>query len=133
MSDETAEIIPRPPSSPIGSTLLIVCTLGLILAIGVVWSELFSEYLPGAPPPGVTLSAEMAKHVPLRDAENHTRDHYKVDYPDDDVLASVERDLGVGSKVGDLTAGSGDASSGDTGGTGEATPPVENPDGGAGQ
>lgn len=127
MSDETAEIIPRPPSSPIASTMLIVSTIGLILAIAVVWSELFGEYLPGAPPPGVTPSAEMARHVPLKEAENHTRDHYREDYPDDDVLASVERDLGVGSKVGDLSAGSGSSDGG-----GEA-PPVENPDGGGGQ
>jgi hypothetical protein len=138
VSDEAAEIIPRPPSSPIGSTLLIVSTLGLILAIAVVWMELFGEYLPTLPP-GVQPDPEMAKHVARKDAENHTHDHYAVDYPGEtDVLAAVERDLGVGSKIGDLSAGggagAGDAGggAGDAGGGGEAPRQPEAPDGGGG-
>ncbi len=114
MSDEIAEIIPRPPSSPIGSTLLIVTTLGLILAIAIVWAELFGEYLPTVKP-GQQPDPEMVKHNARQEAEKHSRDHYAEDFPGgDDMLSAVERDLQVSSKVGDLNAGSGAA--GDMGG-----------------
>lgn len=104
MSDDVAEIIPRPPSSPIGTTLLIVSTLGMILAIAFVWMELFGEYLP-APRPGQQPDPEMRNHVARTEAERHNRDHYAEDFPgSDDVLSAVERDLGVGPKVGDLSA-----------------------------
>lgn len=128
MSDEIAEIIPRPPSSPIGSTLLIVTTLGLILAIALVWAELFGEYLPTVKP-GQQPDPEMVKHVARTEAEKHSRDHYAEDFPgSDDMLSAVERDLQVSSKVGDLSAGSGgggDMGGGDMGGGAD----VEAPDG----
>lgn len=124
MSDEIAEIIPRPPSSPIGSTLLIVTTLGLILAIALVWAELFGEYLPSLKP-GQQPDPEMVKHVSRTEAEKHSRDHYAEDFPGgDDMLSAVERDLQVSSKVGDLSAGGGDMG-------GEA--PVESPEATDGQ
>lgn len=129
MSDEIAEIIPRPPSSPIGSTLLIVTTLGLILAIALVWAELFGEYLP-AVQPGQQPDPEMRAHVARTEAEKHSRDHYAEDFPGgDDMLSAVERDLQVSSKVGDLSAGPGSSDMG--GGGGEA--PVEAPESTDGQ
>ena len=129
MSDEVAEIIPRPPSSPIGSTMLIVSTIGMILAISMVWSELYGEYLPAGTPP-----AEMSKHVSRSEAEKKTRDHFAEDFPNGETLSSVEADLQLSSTVGDLSAGSGGGGGGgDSGGGGGETPPVENPDGGGGQ
>ncbi|MBX3467542.1 MAG: hypothetical protein KF878_11690 [Planctomycetes bacterium] len=105
MSDDVADIIPRPPSSPIGSTMLIVNTLAMILAVSVVWAELFGEYLPTLAP-GQSMHPEMAKHGSREIALKHVRDHYAVDFGgDSDVLASVERDLQVSSKIGDLTGG----------------------------
>jgi hypothetical protein len=119
VSDEIAEIIPRPPSSPIGSTLLIVSTLGMILAIAIVWNELFVEYLPAGP-----LDPEMSKHVVRTEAERHTRDHYAEDFPGGgETLASVEADLQINANVGDLSAGAGGG-----GGGGDASQP-ESPDG----
>lgn len=127
MSDEISEIIPRPPSSPIGSTLLIVTTLGLVLAIAIVWAELFGEYLPTLAP-GQQADPEMSKHVSRVEAERHSREHYAEDFPGgDDMLSAVERDLQVSSKVGDLTAGpvgGGDMGGGDTGGGA----PVDSPE-----
>lgn len=126
MSDEIADIIPRPPSSPIGSTMLIVSTLGLILSIGVVWAELFGEYLPTLAP-GQQPDAEMKNHPPRMIAEKHIFDHYGADYPgSDDTLAAVERDLQVSSNVGDLNAGPGASDMGASD-SGESAP-VDSPE-----
>ena len=122
MSDEVAEIIPRPPSSPIGSTLLIVSTIGMFLAISIVWSELYGEYLPAGAP-----DSEMSKHGSLIIAQNKVRDHFALDFPNGETLASVEGDLQLSSTVGDLNAGGGGGGGGE-----ESSTPVENPDGGGG-
>lgn len=123
MSDEPAAIIHRPPSSPIGSTLLIVTTIGLLVAIGVVWAELFGEYLPTLKP-GQTADPEMRNHDSKKIALEHRHDHYGVDYGSDaNILEAVEKDLQISSKVGDLQAGGGASS----GGSVEAPAP---PDGG---
>lgn len=122
MSDEIADIIPRPPSSPIASTMLIVSTIGLILSIAIVWTELFGEYLPTLAP-GQSLDSEMTKHPPRAIAEKHIFDHYGIDYPGgDDMLVSVQRDLGVSDTVGDLNAGPGASESS------EPSAPVETPE-----
>jgi len=112
VADEAPEIIPRPPSSPIGATLLITTTIGLIVAIGIVWSELFTEYLPAA---SIAQPAEMSKHNPKTEADNHARDHYSEDYPESstDVTILVEKDLGLSAKIGDMSqAGGGGAGPG---------------------
>ena len=130
MSDEIADIIPRPPSSPIGSTMLIVSTLGLILSIAIVWTELFGEYLPTLPP-GAQPDPEMKNHTPRVVAEKHIFDHYGADYPgSDDMLAAVERDLGVSSTVGDPNAGPGASDMGSSEAPSEAPTeaPVESPE-----
>lgn len=122
MDNEPAPIIHRPPSSPIGSTLLIVTTIGLLVGIGVVWTELFGEYLPTLKP-GQTEDPEMRNHSSKKIALEHIRDHYGADFGGDtDVLQAVEKDLGVNQRVGDLTATGG-------GGGGESPPPEapENP------
>jgi hypothetical protein len=126
VSDEIADIIPRPPSSPIASTMLIVSTLGLILSIAIVWTELFGEYLPTLAP-GQQPDPEMVKHPPRAIAEKHIFDHYGADYPgSDDMLAAVERDLGLSSTVGDPTAGPGASDMGSSEAPSEA--PVETPE-----
>ncbi len=120
MSDnEPAPIIHRPPSSPIGSTLLIVTTIGLFIGIGVVWTELFGEYLPTLKP-GQTEDPEMKNHSSKKIATEHIRDHYGADFGGDtNVLEAVEKELGVNQRIGDLTA------TGGTGGGGDAPPPEQ--------
>ncbi len=127
MSDnEPAPIIHRPPSSPIGSTLLIVTTIGLCVAIGVVWTELFGEYLPTLKP-GQSEDPEMKNHASKKIALEHIRDHYGADFGQDtDIMEAVERDLGVNRRIGDLEAKGGSGGGGEGGGE---TPPPETPPG----
>jgi hypothetical protein len=121
--NEPAPIIHRPPSSPIGSTLLIVTTIGLLIGIGVVWTELFGEYLPTLKP-GQSEDPEMKNHGSKKIALEHTRDHYGADFGQDtDILEAVERELGVNRRIGDLEA---KATGGDGGGE---TPPEQPPPG----
>ena len=132
MSDQ-AEIITRPPSHPLATSLLAASMLGTIGAIAIVWMELFGEYMPTypqgqAPPPVPGLDQKWYQDhdpVTLAKKEQPTHDHYKIDWSDPpgpaEMLASVERDLGVGSKIGDPSAGPSDP-------VGEA-PPVEAPPG----
>lgn len=126
MSDnEPAPIIHRPPSSPIGSTLLIVTTIGLLVGIGVVWTELFGEYLPTLKP-GQSEDPEMKNHSSKKIALEHIRDHYGADFgTDTNVMEAVERDLGVNQRIGDLEA-KGNGSGGGEGG-GDAPPPEAPP------
>lgn len=128
MSDDAGEIITRPPSAPVAVTLLICSILGTILAIAIVWVELFSEYLPGQGPGSPPLDPLMTQHASMKIAEKHVRDHYAVDYGTaSDLLAEVEKELGVSSRLGDLAAGAGGRGGGEqpaggveAGGGGEA-------------
>jgi len=111
MADEQ-EIISRPPSHPIATTLLLVSMIGTGLAIFLVWQELFGEYLP-TPQPGAKAVLDSKKI-----AENHTRNHYANDFKgssDDKLMNDVEKDLGIkaGNGVGgDLSSPSGSADDG---------------------
>lgn len=103
MSDEPAAIIHRPPSSQIGSTLLVASTIGLIACIAIVWTELFTEYLPAVGKPGgPPADPAMSKHDPKGIATAHRRDHYGQDFNESNLLEAVEKELTVSSKVGDL-------------------------------
>ncbi len=94
MADEDQEIISRPPSHPIATTLIMVSIVGTIAAIAFVWVELFGEYLP-TPPPGQRNDSKVI-------AERHLHDHYKEDFgAAADVLAEVEKELGISATVGD--------------------------------
>jgi hypothetical protein len=134
VSDEPAEIIARPPSSPIAAIMLFVCIVGTSLAISVIWWELFTEYQPGTGPGSPPQDPEMKKH-PVRDnALNHVIDHYAVDFPGNkETLIAVQEELGVGEKIGDLEASSGTAAPPSDGGGGESPPPPEKPEGGEGE
>ena len=94
MSDDMQEIISRPPSHPIATTLLVLSMLGTIASIAIVWSELFGEYLP-APPQG-------QKNDSLVIAEQSRTKHYEQDFKgsSDDLIADIEKELGVSSTVG---------------------------------
>lgn len=144
MADQ--EIISRPPSHPLATSLLGASILGTIGAIAFVWLELFGEYMPSYPPgqapppvPGVDQNW-YSTHDPVKVATqpNATHDHYKLDFPGGsgaaDILGEVEKELGVGSKIGDPSAGPADMP------LEEAPPPVEAPpaeappeEGGAGE
>jgi hypothetical protein len=96
VSDEDhQEIISRPASHPIATTLLILSMLATILGIAFVWAELFGEYLP-APKPGETPGNHSARKI----AEKHVKDHYKVDFPNENTMGDIERVLGISSQVG---------------------------------
>jgi len=116
MADDQAEIIARPPSHPVASTLLIVGCLGLIAAISFVWMELFGQYMP-APGPAHQPDPIMANHQPVRD-------HYAKDYGTEDTLTSVENELGLSSQIGDTSLV--DQASDPVGGG--APPPAPTPD-----
>lgn len=92
MSDDLQEIISRPPSHPIATTLLVTSIFGTILAIFFVWQELFGEYLPTAAPGQSNNSRTIA--------EQHLHDHYGRDFKGQNILADVEKELGINSKVG---------------------------------
>jgi hypothetical protein len=144
MADQ--EIITRPPSHPLATSLLAASILGTIGAIAFVWLELFGEYMPAYPPgqtppavPGVDQNwYNTHDAVKLAKSGQTVHDHYKLDFSDAsssaaDLLPAVERELGVGSKIGDPSAGPGadapveapaptpEAPAGEGGG--EATPP----------
>lgn len=98
MADEQ-EIISRPPSHPIATTLLLVSMIGTGLAIFLVWTELFGEYLP-TPAPGAA-QAVSSKKI----AEGHLREHYEADFKgsnEKDMLREIESKLGItaGNGVG---------------------------------
>lgn len=122
MSDQ-AEIITRPPSHPLATSLLGASILGTIGAIAFVWMELFGEYMP-APQPGAPLSDWESKHNPVTLASKEgqaVHDHYKIDFSDNgETLSAIEAELGVSSNVGDPTLPA------DSGGGGES-PPAETP------
>ena len=99
MADEQ-EIISRPPSHPIATTLLLVSMIGTGLAIFLVWSELFGEYLP-TQVPGGPAQAVSSKKI----AEGHLREHYESEFPgsnEKDMLREIESQLGItaGNGVG---------------------------------
>jgi len=79
--NEQPEIIPKPPSHPITTALLISSFFGTILCIGFVWAELFGSYLLGAKNP---VEAGMDKHTYKEHKENRegSIDHYLQDFPD---------------------------------------------------
>ena len=94
MSDQEdlGEIISRPASHPIATTLLVVSMLGTLLAIGFVWAELFGSYLPA----GVKVVSKSRKI-----AEKHVHNHYAADFgKDGDLMTQVEKDLGITPTIG---------------------------------
>lgn len=97
MSDET-EIITKPPEHPATTFTLFLSMVGVIGLCAFVWLELFNEYLPTYGP-GQQADPVMQKHGSREIAEKGVRDHYKVDYPEGDVLADVEKNLGLSSTL----------------------------------
>jgi hypothetical protein len=91
--DEQAEIIARPPSHPIATTLIVISMIATMICIGLTWDELFSEYLP-TKGPGKTIDKS---HSSVTIAKQGRKDHYKAD---SDLKSSIEAELGVSSTVG---------------------------------
>jgi hypothetical protein len=85
---EQPEIIPKPPSHPVTSSLLIASAVAILIAIGFVWSELFGNYLVS---PKTVHEVGMEKHTP--DAMKKSSgpiDHYDLDYPGEKSLVNLE-------------------------------------------
>ncbi|MBI3726342.1 hypothetical protein HY251_20645 [bacterium] len=79
--DQQPEIIPRQPSHPITTTLIIVTCIGVIFCIGFEWAELFGYYLLS---PKVTASQkDMVNHdfKKTQKRELASIDHYALDFP----------------------------------------------------
>src|SRR5271170_225606 len=76
--NEQPEIIPKPPSHPITSALLVSSFFGIILCIGFSWAELFGSYLLGAKTP---VEPGMEKHdwKEIKNSQGPI-DHYGQDY-----------------------------------------------------
>lgn len=90
--DEAPEIIARPPSHPITSTLLGVAIVATILNISVSWSRLFGRYLVAKPEKG------MDKHnVQEVKTKSGPLDHYAEDYGKD--AGTLWYQVGVDLKV----------------------------------
>jgi hypothetical protein len=93
---EQPEIIPKPPSHPITTALLITSFFGTILCIGFVWAELFGSYLLGAK---VAVEPGMDKHTWREHKENREGaiDHYAQDFPQEkaynDLVYNVKKEL----------------------------------------
>jgi hypothetical protein len=77
---EQPEIIPKPPSHPITTSLLITSFFGTILCIGFVWAELFGSYMFGAK---VALEPGMNNHgwQEIKNNREGVIDHYAQDFP----------------------------------------------------
>jgi hypothetical protein len=110
--NEQPEIIPKPPSHPITTALLISSFAGTILCIGFVWAELFGSYLLGAKTP---VEPGMENHTWKEHKENREGmiDHYSQDYKLDgkpekslqDTIYTVKQDLHLLEKQQEAPAG----------------------------
>ncbi len=81
------EIIPKPPSHPITTTLLIVSFVITCVGIGFVWADLFGVYLIS---PKIK-EAGMEAHDFNKEknaAANGAIDHYSQDFPGEDKAPS---------------------------------------------
>lgn len=92
--EEAPEIIVKPPSHPVTTTLLGTACVGLLLCIIFAWSELFSSYMPSSVVKGMEnhkSSVEAKRPMPPTGV-----DHYAEDYPGKDSLwYEVGKDLKV--------------------------------------
>lgn len=87
--DEAPEIIAKPPSHPITTTLLGIGIVGLVLNISIAWVELFGVYMPAAVEKGMEKhkASDLAKKPGIPD-------HYALDFPGKDNLwYEVGKDL----------------------------------------
>jgi hypothetical protein len=102
---ELAAIVARPPSHPTETILLGVSILGCILAISLVWTELFGSYLIGDKM-GSMADFKLSKKI----AEKNLKDHYWRDFPppankkraDVNLKDEVEKDLNLTSVLGEV-------------------------------
>jgi hypothetical protein len=101
MSDDQSEIISRPPSHPIATTLIIISMLATMLCIGLTWDELFSEYLP-TPGPGVKIDKS---HSSVKIASDGRKDHFAADR---DFKVSIAEELGGKDRPLSSSIGGGD-------------------------
>ena len=61
--NEQPEIIPKPPSHPITTSLLITGTFACLIGIGFIWNELFSCYLVSDKTAPADYKAGMENHT----------------------------------------------------------------------
>lgn len=82
MNDEN-QILPKPPSHPVVTGLLIASVVGAGLNIAIVSQELFNSYLTTDPAPTAKLAA-----IDVAKDENFDGDYYNRDFK-----TTVEEDL----------------------------------------
>lgn len=80
--DEAPEIIAKPPSHPITTTLLAIGIVGCVLNISIAWVELFGTYMPAQAEKGM----EKHRSVDLAKSKSGPIDHYAIDFPGKDSL-----------------------------------------------
>lgn len=87
MNDEN-QILPKPPSHPVVTGLLIASVVGAGLNIAIVGQELFSSYLT------TDTSAELSKFsaITIAKDENFDGDYYKKDFAGKTVEADLKLD-----------------------------------------
>jgi hypothetical protein len=106
------EIIPKPPSHPITTTLIITACIAVTVTTGFAWAELFGDYMRGAKTP---LEAGMDKHgwKEIKEAQGPI-DHYGQDFQDQGKPEKDEKAMVYTIKKNDLkllddTSSAGDA------------------------
>ena len=91
------EVLSRPPSHPIASTLLILSCIGTIGCIAFVWAELFNEYMPAKDQNQEIEQILGQKHGAVAIANNRPSegdvDHYKLDYGAGDMIEAIDKKL----------------------------------------
>ncbi len=105
---EQPEIIPKPPSHPITTSLLIISSFATLIAIGFVWNELFGNYLLSPKGPVREVGMEAHSYDKLK-TRSGPIDHYELDFPGEknqqNLEYNVKQDLHIGSKFEDAGGG----------------------------
>ncbi len=112
--EQQPEIVPRQPSHPITTTLLICSSVAVLICIIFTWSELFGYYLIG--PKAAQLSGEkgMDKHLWKNTQKMPAPiDHYDLDFPGEKdaktgrqiMEYNVKKDLGLTQEQEEKTLG----------------------------
>lgn len=106
---EQPEIIPKPPSHPITTSLLIISFFATLLGIGFVWNELFGNYLLSSKGGPIEVGMDNHKWEKLK-TRSGPIDHYELDFPGEKTQQNLEynvkQDVHIGQKFEE--AGGGD-------------------------
>ncbi|MEZ6186400.1 MAG: hypothetical protein R3F62_15495 [Planctomycetota bacterium] len=90
------EVLSRPPSHPIASTLLILSCVGTLGCIMFVWNELFTEYMPAKGTNGEIEQILGSRHGAVTIANGRKEDdvdHYRIDFGAGDMVEAIDAKL----------------------------------------